>query len=104
MSGSDMCFKNKWLQVSMVGSLHEAVEEFPYGIAGKVTIPAAPHLHEKDSDETPMNSDGIKIFQVVAKQRFRNIQLQLSGPYLGSWKSEECCSKQAHYISRLDPA
>jgi hypothetical protein len=44
----------------MVGYLHEAVEEFPYEIVGKVMIPVASHLFEKDTDGTPLNSDDKK--------------------------------------------
>jgi hypothetical protein len=66
--GIDMCFKDKKLQLSMVGYLHEIVEEFPYEIAGKVATPAAPHLFDKDENGIPLSADDSKIFhQVVAK-------------------------------------
>jgi Endomembrane protein 70 len=66
--GIDMCFKDKKLQLSMVGYLHEIVEEFSYEIAGKVAAPVAPHLFDKDESGTPLSIDHSKIFhQVVAK-------------------------------------
>jgi hypothetical protein len=66
--GMDMCLTNQKLQVSMVGYLHEIVEEFPYEIGGKATTPASPHLFDKDDDAVALTSDDAKIFhQVVAK-------------------------------------
>jgi hypothetical protein len=59
--GRDMCFANQKLHVSMVGYLHEIVEEFPYKIVGKVTTPAAPHLFDKDDNAVALTSDDAKI-------------------------------------------
>ena len=75
--GIDMLFTNQKLQVSMVGYLHEIVEEFPYEIVGKVTTPAAPHLFDKDKNAVALNSNNAKVFhQIVAKVLWASIRVR----------------------------
>jgi hypothetical protein len=66
--GIDMCFRNKKLQLSMMGYMREIIEEFPYELVENVATPAAPHLFDKDENGAPLNTSDSKIFhQVVAK-------------------------------------
>jgi hypothetical protein len=53
--------------LSMVGYMHEIIEEFPFELIGNVAKPAAPHLFYKDENGIPLNTNDLKIFhQVVA--------------------------------------
>ena len=75
--GIDMSFTNQKLQVSMVGYLHEIVEEFPYKIVGKVTTPAAPHIFDKDDNAAALTSDDAKVFhKIVAKVLWASIRVR----------------------------
>jgi hypothetical protein len=64
----DMHYNKRELQISIVGYLHEIIDEFPFEfMGGKVSTPA-PHLFEKDKDATPLDTTKAKAFhQVVAK-------------------------------------
>jgi hypothetical protein len=76
--GMDMHFNNKKLQVTMVGYLHEIINEFPFEIMGKiVSTPAAPHLFDKDRGAPPLNPTKAKQFyQVVAKVLWAAIRVR----------------------------
>jgi hypothetical protein len=75
--GMDMHFANKRLQVSMIGYLHEIVDEFPYTMKDKVLTPAAPPLFEKNENVLKLDPKDIKIFHhIVAKVLWAAIRVR----------------------------
>jgi hypothetical protein len=59
--GIEMSFKDKKLQLSMVGYMYEIIEELPYELIGYVATTAATHLYDKNG--IPLDTNDSKIFR-----------------------------------------